>query len=331
MKILTYNELYMKKLLFLLLAIVACLGMTQAQVRVIPCNMLRINAQTQDWWPALQITVPTKNSCAYNLWNTYYDQDVFFVCGDGYLWAMKGGYFGSDSSLKKNIMPIKNALSLIKDLQGVRYQYKEVDTINVDEDYRLGFIAQEVEKVVPEVVKTMQDGKKAITYTDLIALLVEGTKEQQEKIDQQQTEISALQTIVREQELDLIQLRNMVYDMQEMMQNCCENTIPIIRKDTFSPQNDNYNKIQSNTILYQNNPNPFSSNTEISCNIPITFNKAFIYVYNLQGIELMSFPILQKGYNIVNINALSLPAGMYLYTLVVEDKIVDTKRMILTK
>jgi len=307
----------MMMLAFLMLSLCA-----EAQIKVEPYNMLRINAQ-QDWWPALRITVPTKSSCAYNLWNTYYGKDVFFVCGEGYLWTMKGGYFGSDISLKKNITPIENALHLIKNLNGIKYQYNEIDCENSTEEYRLGFIAQEVELIVPEVVKTMQDGTKAITYTDLIALLVEGIKEQQVKIDQQQAEIHVLQTIAWGQELDLTELhelRDMIYDMQAMMHICCENTIPIIRGDTSSPKNNNQNKIKQLPVLYQNTPNPFTSNTEISCDIPTSFNSAFIYVYNLQGVELMSLPIIQTGFSTVTINASALPPGMYLYALVVDGR-----------
>jgi len=51
----------------------------------------------------------------------------------------------------------------------------------------------------------------------------------------------------------------------------------------------------------------------------------------LNGVELMSFPIVQTGYSSVIVYASALPAGMYLYTLVVDGVIVDTKRMILTK
>jgi len=64
--------------------------------------------------------------------------------------------------------------------------------------------------------------------------------------------------------------------------------------------------------------------------IPIIANHAFIYVYNLQGIELKSFPVTQ-GFNTITIHGSELPAGMYLYALVVDNEIIDTKRMILTK
>lgn len=58
--------------------------------------MLDVKAQTIDWWPALRVTVPTQYSCAYNLWNTYYNQDIFYVRGDGYSWAWKGHLTGSE-------------------------------------------------------------------------------------------------------------------------------------------------------------------------------------------------------------------------------------------
>jgi hypothetical protein len=51
----------------------------------------------------------------------------------------------------------------------------------------------------------------------------------------------------------------------------------------------------------------------------------------LQGIELKAYPITQTGLNSVTLNGSELQAGMYLYTLVVDNEIIDTKRMILTK
>jgi len=56
-----------------------------------------IDSYTPDWGRAFWTKVHYKSACAYHLWNTVYNRDVFFVCGEGYLWTMKGGYFGSDS------------------------------------------------------------------------------------------------------------------------------------------------------------------------------------------------------------------------------------------
>jgi hypothetical protein len=88
---------------------------------------------------------------------------------------------------------------------------------------------------------------------------------------------------------------------------------------------------QEKAILYQNTPNPFSSNTEISCYLPEITQQALIYIYNLQGVELKSYSITQVGLNTIIINGSELSAGMYLYTLVVDNGVIDTKRMILIK
>jgi hypothetical protein len=56
----------------------------------------------------------------------------------------------------------------------------------------MGLIAQEVEKVLPEVVDTDEKGYKAVEYTKIIALLIEAMKEQEKKIDGQQKQIDLL-------------------------------------------------------------------------------------------------------------------------------------------
>lgn len=48
---------------------------------------------------ALRTTVSNQNDAAYNLWNNYYGQDVFYVHGTGFLWCKLGGYFGSDINI----------------------------------------------------------------------------------------------------------------------------------------------------------------------------------------------------------------------------------------
>ena len=47
----------------------------------------------------------------------------------------------------------------------------------------MGLIAQEVEQVIPEVVKDLSDGKKAVAYQNIIGLLIEAIKDQQKQID----------------------------------------------------------------------------------------------------------------------------------------------------
>lgn len=189
----------------------------KAQFSINDRGMVSLVSNTTDWTQALRIYVPTYNSCAYNLW--YGGHDRFFVHASGYLWCERGGYFGSDSTLKENITKIESPLTKIKKLNGYEYNFKSdykkgtKTTGYIEgeqkEERRLGLIAQEVEQVFPGIVKTMPDSTEAISYTDLIALLIESIKEQQNQIE-------TLQSVVSSQEKDLIKLK-------KNYEKCCSN------------------------------------------------------------------------------------------------------------
>lgn len=110
----------------------------------------------------------------------------------------------SDKRWKKNISPIADALDKIADLNGVNYECRrdEYADKNFPKGKQYGLIAQEVENIIPELVNTDPDGYKSIEYGKLVAVLIEGMKEQQEiinKLDKKVTEMQNLRT-----ELDLI-------------------------------------------------------------------------------------------------------------------------------
>lgn len=84
----------------------------------------------------------------------------------------------SDSRVKEDIRPVEGALESVLKLQGVTFTRIGAE----DEGRQLGLIAQEVEPVVPEVVKTHDDGIKSLAYANLVALLIEAVKEQQSQI-----------------------------------------------------------------------------------------------------------------------------------------------------
>ena len=85
----------------------------------------------------------------------------------------------SDERLKKNIKPIDNALADICQLKGVTFDWRDTGTQGQ------GFIAQQVEPIIPDVVNTDEDtGMKSINYVGLIGHLVEAIKEQQVQIDE---------------------------------------------------------------------------------------------------------------------------------------------------
>ena len=86
----------------------------------------------------------------------------------------------SDISLKENIKPIESALDKVKKLQGVTFDWKEQDITNLKED--IGFIAQDVQKVLPELVRENKDGKLSLRHQGIIPVLLEAIKELSDKV-----------------------------------------------------------------------------------------------------------------------------------------------------
>ncbi|HUC81372.1 MAG TPA: tail fiber domain-containing protein [Flavisolibacter sp.] len=95
----------------------------------------------------------------------------------------------SDARLKMNIRQLENALDKITKLRGVSYNW--IDTIKMGSKKEIGFIAQELEKVVPEVVSNGGE-YKSVNYPLLTALIVEGMKEQQTEINDLKKEMQEL-------------------------------------------------------------------------------------------------------------------------------------------
>jgi len=83
----------------------------------------------------------------------------------------------SDKRLKKNIKTVESALDKVIALRGVSFDWKEGGA------KAIGLIAQEAEKVIPEIVSQDENGYLGIKYNNLIGVLVEAIKEQQEQIN----------------------------------------------------------------------------------------------------------------------------------------------------
>ncbi|MEW6007848.1 MAG: tail fiber domain-containing protein, partial [bacterium] len=99
----------------------------------------------------------------------------------------------SSKRWKKNITPIDNPLSKVAKLRGVYFDWKEGDK------HDIGLIAEEVGKVIPEVVTYEENGTDAsgLDYSRLVALLIEAIKAQQNQIDSLKQEIEQLKEKVR--------------------------------------------------------------------------------------------------------------------------------------
>lgn len=89
----------------------------------------------------------------------------------------------SDINLKKNINPVENALDKLHQLNGVSFEWKNNDSKSI------GVIAQEVEKIFPELVRESED-VKAVNYNGLVGVLIEAVKELQAEVEELKKKVS---------------------------------------------------------------------------------------------------------------------------------------------
>ena len=157
-----------------------------------------------------------------------------------------------------------------------------------------GLIAQELKEIYPELVVEGADGYLSINYMEIIPLLIKSVQE-------------------LKAELDAI--------------NDNPSHAPVRTAGTTQVQN----QLASQATLYQNNPNPFTDNTTVRCIIPTGISKAVLYLYDMNGRQIDSMPIVERGDVSLTIEGNSLDAGIYLYSLITDGTVVDTKRLILTK
>ncbi len=256
----------------------------------------------------------------------------------------------SDERFKTNVKSLDSALVKLNKLNGVSYNYnfpndfgqKSIDKVSSSADTsivssteltdkekkdkeffekydkenkapkgkRLGFIAQDLQKVFPELVDQDSAGYFYVDYVGLIPVIIEALKEQQSIIDAQSLKIKELKDKI-------------------------EGTSPKGNKNTNLksapvPTNTEILDITTNAFLFQNTPNPFTYNTEIRYYLPKSSNNAVLYIFDLQGNLLITEKISSTGNGSITINGSQLNPGMYVYSLLINGQEVDTKRMILT-
>lgn len=265
----------------------------------------------------------------------------------------------SDDSIKTNVNSISNALSIIQNLQGKEYYFTESFIENIpsceidirDEFTRkhFGFMAREVITVLPEIVKhdTATD-RYFVNYMEVIPILTAGINEQQLIISNlnglvltQQNTITQLQNQITYLTTQINELQTSISNINVQLSICCSNDSSF--KSSIN-NNDNNNSLswkykQDNTetttsiFLYQNNPNPFDSKTEIRYYLPETVSAVTIIISNLNGEQIRAFKNLEysNGNHSVIVEGSSLSAGSYYYTLLVNGKEISTKKMILVK
>lgn len=151
--------------------------------------------------------------------------------------------------------------------------------------------AEQLEAVYPDLVYMRPDGTKGINYVELIPILVEAIGELNAKV-------------------------------QQLEQGGKARLAPMASGSGGSVGN------AVAATLGQNSPNPFAATTAISLSIPTDAKSAQLCIYDMTGRQVRQLPIDARGATSVSVAAAGMPAGMYLYSLIVDDSLIDTKRMV---
>ena len=170
----------------------------------------------------------------------------------------------------------------------------------VMEKRHFGFIAQELQEVYPDLVYQKDDGYLAVNYTELIPILVQSIKELNEKVEM----LSG----------------NKVEQSMAVKSSSFDETASMDALD-----------LTDVATMNQNVPNPFTEKTDIAIYLPETVKTATLYIYDLSGKQLEQHPIKGRGNTVMTIHADRMDAGMYVYSLIADKKVVTTKKMIVTK
>lgn len=157
-----------------------------------------------------------------------------------------------------------------------------------------GLLAQEVKELYPELVYEDSAGVMSINYMELIPLLIQA-----------------------------------VQDLSEQVSALSNSSNASARKQAPKQRDSTTETIAA--MLYQNTPNPFTEETVISYIVLTEAQQASIYIYNMLGEQLSKYDISAFGEGYITISANELYAGTFLYSLVVDGKLIDTKQMIITQ
>ncbi|MEO5571230.1 MAG: tail fiber domain-containing protein [Bacteroidia bacterium] len=250
--------------------------------------------------------------------NIYLDGSGFATVGND--------WFPSDSLLKENIQPMGNVQAKLDSIIAYTFNYDTLafPNLTLPKGIQGGFLAQQLELIFPELVKSfhldavydslgniIQDSItiKAIYYPGLVPYLLKGLQNQQQVTYLQQLSMDSLRALIT---------------------TCC-NLSPRITGSNDFPVKQIINLASSDPILYQNIPNPFNRSTEIRYFIPENAINPKIIFQDDTGRTINETAIREKGQASIELNAVSLNSGIYTYSLQINGKIIDSKKMLKSK
>ena len=218
----------------------------------------------------------------------------------------------SDLRFMENVIPMSSTirtndetLNKVMNMNVIKYNHayppvEESDTNTVvakrdagGRQLHIGLSAQELREMYPELVYEEQDGSLSINYVELVPVLIRCIQELKQEMDD---------------------AKNASKSPSQMS------------RSTSSVES----RFSTSAQLYQNSPNPFTERTEIRFSVPDDAQNAYIYIFDMTGKMLRQIPV-DSSMQSVAVNGYELPAGIYLYSLVINGQEIDTKKMIITK
>lgn len=243
--------------------------------------------------------------------------------------------WASDARLKSDIKEVNStdALALVQRLQPKSYTFNKSSYpyLTLPQGNQYGLLAQDVEQVLPQLVSTIthpetkdaedntlspQFEYKGVNYAGIIPLLVGAVK-------QQQTHIDSLEAVIS----------NKLTALEERMNNCCA---PGSHKRDEGEEEGSINRLQVElstmqvVVLEQNVPNPFAEQTSISYFIPDGAGQAQVVFSDILGSVIKTVDV-EPGYGIMTVFGQSLSKGQYTYSLLIDGKLIETRKMTKTK
>lgn len=205
----------------------------------------------------------------------------------------------SDARLKEEIEPaIAPLLGKLMQLKPAKYYYK--DSRAVAKEKTLGLVAQEVEKVFPELVQTEDGGYKMLNYSGLTIVSIKAIQELQQTVLNQQQEITAIKERFAQLEAALK-----------------TGSLPGATGADLG-----------GASLEQNHPNPAHQTTTFRYQIPAGA-RAQILIYEAMSGKLVK-TLAAPGTGQLEMNGSDLKPGNYIYTLLVNGKAVGSRQMVLS-
>jgi trimeric autotransporter adhesin len=237
----------------------------------------------------------------------------------------------------------------INDATGVTERREKIRAENPDVEFltgeafseiTTGLIAQEVEAAARQLgydfsgvdAPRNENDLYGLRYATFVVPIIKAIQEQQHQIEglspagfeTLETELGVLRHENERMRAELDEMRAILSRLSETMQQCCSQ----LRADENSSGSDR--QLHTDTpVLEQNMPNPFNEHTLIRYYLPVNSGEAHIIVTDMLGIRVRSFEINAKGQGQMIISSESLPPGTYVYSLMVNNRVVDSKRMVL--